>query len=72
MQPWEQFQKAPTAKQPWEQFGGKPQEADQNIIEKIGSSPLGNAVGDVISGTGDVIKNIPNQNPASSGLQLVL
>ncbi len=44
---------------------------NQNIIEQIGSSSLGNAVGDVISDTGDIIKNIPNQNPASSGLQLM-
>jgi hypothetical protein len=57
-------------------FGGVPIDAPvtaptQNPIAQIGASQLGQAVGGVIDETGNIIKNIPNQNPASSGLQLV-
>lgn len=54
-------------------FGGVPiddRPKSENFIAQIGSSKLGQAVGDVFKGTGNIIKNIPNQNPASSSLQL--
>jgi len=59
-------------------FGGVPldeavpvaEPAKQNLIEQIGASSLGQAVGGAIDETGNIIKNIPNQNPASSALQI--
>lgn len=44
---------------------------EQNIIEKIGSSPLANELAKNGSEMADIIKNVPNQNPASSALQII-
>ena len=44
---------------------------EQNIVARIGDSSLGRAVGETFGETGNIIKNIPNQNPVSSGLQIL-
>lgn len=44
---------------------------DMGFLAKIGASPLGQAIGSAIDETSGIIKNIPNQNPASSGLQII-
>lgn len=47
--------------------GVKPQDG---FLENVGKSKLGQSFSSLIDETGNIIKNIPNQNPTSSALQI--